>query len=349
MKYSRILIHTLLWLSYFLILVYTSSQVLEIDKALILGLRTIALHAFLFYTNTEILIPYIFEKKKYLAYPLLILLLIAITMLVLRLSYEIPVIKEAFVNLRPSKANNSGFRPGILPKWFLSNLVSFMSILFISTLYSLINISRKREEQEMNQKNETLHSELKFLKSQISPHFLFNALNNIYALSFTGSQKTPEMILKLSEMLRYVLYDCNVAKVPLHLELTYIANYIDLQKLKEETEPNIYFNYEAADSNLKIVPLLLIPFIENSFKHSNIENTQLGFIKINLNTQAHILTFYIENSVSKTTQPKDKIGGIGLTNVKRRLELLYPNKHQLSIEHTNDSFSVTLKLDTYEN
>lgn len=348
MNYTRTLIHILLWLSYFLILVYTSSQALELETSIIMGFRTISLHAFLFYANTEILIPQILEKRKYLYYVLSILGLLGLTMLILRISYEIPVIKGAFESMRAMRPNKLP-APEIIPRWFISNLVSFMSILFISTLYSLINISRKKEEQEMAKKNETLQSELKFLKSQISPHFLFNALNNIYALSFTGSEKTPEMILKLSNMLRYGLYDCNESKVPLSLELAYLLNYIDLQKIKEETEPNIRFNYLETNGNLKIDPMMLIPFIENSFKHSKIENSKDGYIRIDLKTEGNKLLFKIENSLPDVTHNKDKVGGIGLINVKRRLELLYPNRHELVVKDLKDKFSVTLELDTYEN
>ena len=208
---------------------------------------------------------------------------------------------------------------------------SFLAILFISTTYWLTIQSRKRKQAETQLKNEHLDSELKFLKSQVNPHFLFNALNNIYSLSYTGSTKAPTMIMKLSEMMRYVLYESNEEKVSLEKEITYITHFIDFQKLKIEGSPNITLEIDNVDSSILLEPMLFIPFIENSFKHSKIEDTKESWIKIKISTQQQEIRFN-----------KDNTGGIGLENVRKRLQLLYPDRHELKITQDEQEFSISL-------
>lgn len=349
MKIPAILIHILLWLAYFLIMVYSMPQAMDLNYSLVLASRNILLHALIFYINTEILIPKLLIQRKYLIYVLSVLGLTLIAILFVKLSYDLPFIREAYESVRPDRPPRRFPGPrNMISRKMIYNLVSFLAILFISTVYSLINISRKKEEQEITRKNEALDSELKFLKNQISPHFLFNALNNIYALSFTGSAKAPEMILKLSNMLRYVLYECNVPKVPLKLELDYLLNYIELQKIKEEAEPDIKFEHSGINEQLKLEPLLLIPFIENSFKHSKIEDSNHGWISIELKTEDKKIFFSVKNSPPVTSYKKDPVGGIGLKNVRRRLELVYPDRHQLVVQENQNEFSIQLILDTHE-
>ncbi|MEZ4930618.1 MAG: histidine kinase [Saprospiraceae bacterium] len=141
-----------------------------------------------------------------------------------------------------------------------------------------------------------LEAELRFLKAQVNPHFLFNALNNIYSLSFTESKKAPEMILKLSDMMSYMLYDCKSEQVKLSAEINYLKNYIDLQQLKKEGELNIDFNIKGNVSNAFISPMLFIPFFENAFKHGNLEDTENGWLKSKLKMENGILDFHIANS-----------------------------------------------------
>lgn len=217
---------------------------------------------------------------------------------------------------------------------------------FLSTFFVYIIRDRELQQKKPDLTNQNLEFEMKFLKSQINPHFLFNALNNVYALSVIKAENTPEMILKLSEMLRFTLYDSESQKVKVERELSYISNYIDFQRLKMDTEPNLTVSMDQCNRELMIEPMLLIPFVENSFKHSHIENTKRGWIKLKIHSLGSMLFFNISNSIMPTMTNRDLPGGIGLENVRKRLELLYPGRFELKIESTTNEHRVQLMIDT---
>jgi len=214
---------------------------------------------------------------------------------------------------------------------------------FAAFVETFLFIQKKDEELILN-RNESLQTELKFLKSQINPHFLFNALNNIYALSVTNSDKTQESIGYLSEMLRYVLYECERPLVPIQKEIQYIENYIQLFCLKSSKKMAIHTQFEIMDPTISIAPMLLIPFIENAFKHSYIEKDPKGFITIRIESNPEEIHFEIDNTYPGTTIQKDEVGGIGLENVKKRLAIVYPNNHVLTINKKSSIFKVKLDV-----
>ncbi|MEZ4921346.1 MAG: histidine kinase, partial [Saprospiraceae bacterium] len=187
-------------------------------------------------------------------------------------------------------------------------------------------------------------AELMFLKSQTNPHFLFNALNNIYTLTVLKSDQAPDNLLKLSGMLRYMLYECKSERVPLEKELEYIKNFTDLYLLKDSRGLNVKTQLDTSRPELPISPMLLIPFVENAFKHSKIEDIEHGWITIDLTTKDDTLQFVVANSKPETAGSKDQQGGIGLQNVQRQLELLYPENHALEILDESDRYQVTLKI-----
>jgi len=221
----------------------------------------------------------------------------------------------------------------------------FIGILFISTLFWIFSDARQRKQHELSLVNQNLLNEMKFLKSQMNPHFLFNALNNIYSLSMLHSVKTPEMVLKLSAMLRYVLYESEEVKVKLGKEVDYIKNFIEFQRIKIEGIPNIHVDIDRADRMQMIEPMLLIPFVENSFKHSKIEDTEHGWISMMLTSDDNSITFEIANSVPSQKAAVDKNSGIGVENVKRRLYHLYPNKHTIDIGMDDKEYRIKLKIE----
>jgi sensor histidine kinase YesM len=191
--------------------------------------------------------------------------------------------------------------------------------------------------------------ELEALKSQINPHFLFNTLNNIYSLSLRKSEKAPEMILKLSDMMRYVLYECSSETVPLEREFQFIRNYIDLERIRHGDHVSISFELNGDPGDNKIGPLLLIPIVENCFKHGLNAQMEKGFVDIRLSVTDHNLTLAASNSITETKALSDMFrgkrrNGIGLENVRKRLNLLYPHQHRLVIDPSANRWMVTLDL-----
>lgn len=229
-------------------------------------------------------------------------------------------------------------------KW-MRHIIPFFLAFLGSTLIEVTRSANRKEKTLIQAEKEKLETEIKFLKSQINPHFLFNALNNIYSLTVIKSDEAPDNLLRLSGMLRYMLYDSNDSKVPLKKEIDYLKNYINLAKLKDSRGLNISLDLDESRPDLLVAPLLFIPFIENAFKHSQIEDLKNGMIKIDLKTKENQLELVVKNSIPKSGFEKDKVGGIGLTNTKQRLNLLYPNKHTLNISEDGNTYSVYLKLD----
>lgn len=187
--------------------------------------------------------------------------------------------------------------------------------------------------------------ELDFLKSQINPHFLFNSLNNIYSLTLQKSDKAPEMVIKLSDLMRYMLYECNVEKNEIEKEIAFMENYIELEKIRHGEQVKIELIKDIRNTSIKIPPLLLIPFIENAFKHGL--NSQFGYswVRMVISTTDKTLAFECENNtLTNNQQIQNTAGGIGIENTKKRLQLIYPERHSLEIEQKNDIFKVTLNI-----
>ena len=203
--------------------------------------------------------------------------------------------------------------------------------------------------QQTNQRlaQENLQAELNFLRAQIHPHFLFNTLNNLYALTLKKSDKAPEVVLKLSDLLNYMLYECNQPKASLSKELELIHNYTELERLRYGDRLHIETKINGDPSSIQVAPMLVLPFVENAFKHGISESATNTWIKIEINIFDQHLQIIVDNS-KETVTTKDEKGyreGIGLKNVRRRLELIYPEKYELEIEDKITSFYVCLDLE----
>lgn len=233
-----------------------------------------------------------------------------------------------------------------------SHLMESLSYNFFSTLWYLgLMLALKLSidwygQQLIIQKItvEKLNAELNFLRAQVNPHFLFNVLNNLYALTLKKSELAPDVVLKLSEMMEYMLYDSNDEKVLLEKEISYLHNYIELERLRFSGAANIVLNSDATLNGEEIAPLLLLPLVENAFKHGLSKQTESSWLRINIGLKGSILSFLIENAKPSSISDK-RNGGIGLINLRNRLELLYPNQHQLEIEDKNNIFSVKLIIE----
>ncbi len=222
-------------------------------------------------------------------------------------------------------------------------------VVLLASGYKLLKLNLKHAQETSNLENKILEAQLKlkeqelnYLKMQIHPHFLFNTLNTMYGFALKKANETPEMILKLSNLLDYLLYKVDKPFVLLTDETNHIKDYIELEKMRFNNSLNIEFNMKNISKNTKIAPMLLLPFIENSFKHGTLKNGILNIIS-NLDCQEGQIHFYIENTYTNDEKLKT---GIGLTNIKKRLDLLYKNKYNLKIDNENSIFKVNLLLNT---
>ena len=226
-------------------------------------------------------------------------------------------------------------------KMILNVFGGIILVLFFATSLKLARDSFTRRQQEKE-------AELKLLKAQLNPHFLFNTLNNLYGLSVIKSDKLPGLMLKLSDLLRYSLYETSAVLVPLEKEIKYLENYISLEKIRLEDKTDIKFEVSGNLSSIKIAPMLFIVFVENAFKHLGILNdgTSSVFVKITENNDE--IHFSCINTIDETETQNHELekgkSGIGLQNAKKRLSLLYADKHQLKIEKKANLYCVNLKL-----
>ncbi|KAA0990123.1 sensor histidine kinase [Dyadobacter aurulentus] len=232
----------------------------------------------------------------------------------------------------------------ILLYWF-PFLIGSISL---GMLIKVVRTIGKRELQEARSQAAHSKSELHLLQSQLSPHFLFNTLNNLYGLSITQHEKIPPLLLKLADLLRYSVYDAGETFVPLKDELAYIENYIEFEKIRIGERLALVTDIEnIADANIKIAPMLLIVFIENAFKHSKNTPDEKIFVNISLKTWNDLILFSVRNSYGKSEAENTILGknsGFGLPNVTKRLELLYPNEHELTIKAEAADYQIALRL-----
>ena len=292
----------------------------------------------LFFINSLILIPDIIKKRQNSwLYLFLIFGLIVVTVIIkLGIALMYPDIILSFTN-REGKVHTTSYTSYIMESFFASGFFVVISSLlkFASDWFSNERIQRSLESQKKDM-------ELQFLKSQLNPHFLFNSLNNIYSLAYQKSDKTADAILKLSEIMRYMIYESNDSWVALSKEVEYVQSYIELQKLRFKDGAAVELTLNGEIDNQHIVPLILISFVENAFKHG-VANDPEDPIRINIIANQKILHFSITNKKSKTN--KDAMGGVGLNNVERRLQLLYPDRYKLNIVNSATHYTSELMLD----
>ncbi|MFD2863247.1 sensor histidine kinase [Mucilaginibacter antarcticus] len=340
-KNWQIFFHAITWLSLiaFCVFIFRDSEDISLRRLFILFGLYGAINISLFYINYLLFIPRFLNRKKYSLYILSVLVTMAAYAIgkycVGLLFVDDVLMHNVMVGTKATRQSIS-FWSYFVSTFFTSILFVFLSIILKFSTDWFLN-----ERIQRDLENQRLSAELAFLKSQINPHFLFNSLNSIYSLAYQHSENTPGAILKLSEIMRYMLYECNDNKVDLSKELQYLQNYIDLQKIRFGNNAQIDYKIDGEVTDQKIVPLLLIAFIENAFKHGIGNDTQSPIIMVISIDKEH-LQFYIENK--KYTNNRDAIGGIGLSNVKRRLDLLYPGKYNLQIRDEIDTYTCELSL-----
>lgn len=282
-----------------------------------------------FYLNAFVLFPGLVYRKKYIFYILSILACLAVLLLqgwLIRSNLAHP--EEGFT-----------FR-----KHAFFNFFVFLFILACSIAYRTIKDKMAADNLAIEKENEFLKTELSLLRSQVSPHFMFNVLNNMVALARKQSDMLEPSLIKLSSLMRYMLYETDEAKVSLEKEEEYLRSYIDLQQQRFGKKVSIHTTFHQTDKNYFIEPMLLIPFVENAFKHGTGMIDQ-AHISIDLKATNNVLRFMVQNKYNpQSEEVKDNASGIGLNNVARRLNLLYRNNHRMQIDKTTEHFTVSLEI-----
>jgi sensor histidine kinase YesM len=285
------------------------------------------------YITNNLLIPFFLYKKKYGLFILLFLMMILISSvikmyIVSQLTHD-PSILSAGGDVKGRIYDN------VIPHFFLVIAGASFKLMF-----DQINLQKKMAELAKDK----AEAELNFLKSQINPHFLFNSLNSVYFLIDKNNSDARQALHKFSDMLRYQLYEANGEKIPIEKEIDYLQDYVHLQQLRKDENYKVQFNCSQEVKNFSIEPLLLIPFVENAFKHISHNAKGDNFVKLDMTRSNGYFEFVVENSCEKGIYTTEQHGGIGMNNVKRRLELLYPGTHQLAIHDGADRFKINLKL-----
>ncbi|GAA4089795.1 sensor histidine kinase [Mucilaginibacter panaciglaebae] len=285
------------------------------------------------YLNLHIFLPKYLAKKRYGAYVSAILFSV-LTYLVIQSLYDYYLY---------------GYIVGPL---YNSNMWESVSYNFFSTLWYLalmlaLKLSLDWYGQQLLIQRitvEKLHAEVDFLRAQVNPHFLFNILNNLYALTLKKSELAPDVVLKLSSMMEYMLYDSNDEKVPLTKELEYLNNYVELERLRFGASAVITFNTGQVGPGQKIAPLLLLPLVENAFKHGLSKQTADSALHISISLHGDTLMAQVENTKPALVSSQYK-GGIGLNNLRKRLELLYQGRHDLQLQDQVTTYKATLRIE----
>lgn len=303
------------------------------------------------YTNLYFLMPRYYHPKQYARYGAWLFLLMLVGGFLSRyLNYLIwiPWDKDHCPIQYAEEGKNF-----FIPLRIIRNSIEFYPIVAVTMLMKLGNNSYKNEKRMREMEQEKFTAELNFLKAQIHPHFFFNTLNSLYALTLKKSEKSPEMVLRLSDLMHYVLYETNAHFVPLETDIKHLKNYIGIEEMRFGDRLELSFQYSGDIAGKLIAPLILLPFVENAFKHSLRNETEKAWIIIDIKVSGNKLYFKAENSCSSNADEpgKDSNGpplhngkGVGLRNVIRRLELNYPGKHELNIDRGDIVFRVDLKL-----
>ena len=310
----------------------------------------LAIYGLLFYVNYLWLMPRFFFKGRRTTYFLaaLVLLIVVCTSLVMTNEYlmlnRIPP-NEMLKFPEGAPKDKGAFHPPIMEFNIFTHISTSILILGFSLGLKLIEKVSRDEKEKKELEKEKLNSELAFLKNQISPHFFFNTLNNIYSLIGIDSDSARDSVLKLSKLMRYPLYESEKGESKLSEELAFLNNYIDLMKLRLNNKVVLTVNFPSDFTDTYLPPLLFIPFVENAFKHG-VSYRSPSFIEIGMEVSENRIRFITRNSIRKSGHlNEEEYSGIGLENVRKRLNLLFPQRHQLTINEKDDVFEVDLVLE----
>jgi two-component system LytT family sensor kinase len=357
-KRNRILLHVFMWLGFavLLFLSYVIGYHLMYFDAVLLTLRMDAVNMIVFYMLFYLLLPKIFSGSKtriimllLLVFPVSIFVWMAATYFISLFYYALGL-EITFGELKDviKKSANQTFLEAVSPKRMLSQTIIIISLLspfcFAKILVEITKLYNKKfqiEREKTALEIQNIQIEKDFLKAQLNPHFLFNTLNNLYGLTVRKDNLAPELILNLSDIMSYTLYESNTEIVRLEKELDFINNYIALEKMRYADDANIQVTIEGQTAGLFVAPLLTFTFIENAFKYGL--KSKNVFVKLDIKIENNTFWFSLEND-SEATENDSDFGGIGVENARKRLELLYPDQYKLEIKRLENSFKVDLKI-----
>ena len=329
----QVLLHLSVWLLIWMLSTAAFIRMLPVGESMLRGGVNTLLMMSLFYANSGLYHRF-FQGQRWQIYFVwaigLMLLVSALRFLInTRFSYDEDV--------------SPYFRPGPLPLLF-GVVVTNAFILLVGFLYESVLARWRRDRRQLELINEQRTAQLQFLRAQINPHFLFNTLNNIYSLAVMRSEKTAPLVMRLSDLLKYVIYEGQDEKVPLSKEVEMLEEYIDLFQLQHEEPQQISFSAEVPPEEIRVEPLLFLPIVENCFKHCDFAENEQAYASLTLRVKDDQLWFEAVNSYNPYSNQKDKTGGVGLENIRRRLALRYPEKHSLELNRENGVFEIRLHL-----
>ncbi len=304
-------------------------------KALQVTLVKVIDLALMVYITNYVLIPYLLYRKRYMLFTIVFIVMITgssfLKMNILGQITNNPALLGLSGNLKARIYDN------VIPHFFL---------VIAGAAFKLVMDHSKMQRQMLEVIKEKSAAELSFLRSQINPHFLFNSLNSVYFLIDKTNPEARKALHKFSDMLRYQLYEMNGDSISIEKEISYLQDYVDLQRLRKDEHYEVAFSCSPEVKDFSIQPLLLIPFVENAFKHISHHKNKVNFIRLQLNMAGRSLHFAVTNSKDAVDKTTEQHGGIGLNNVVRRLALLYPGRHDLQIKEEDEQFSVNLTINT---
>jgi hypothetical protein len=355
----KIVLHVVIWAVLLGLPFYSARRISSDNDFLLVYYVFTIINALIFYSNYLFLVPKLFFQRKRFRYYISALALLVFFYLISDFTSNMVFgYLQDKNNERSMKSPDSnGMRqpPRQPPGGILAirlppgnaHIFGYMSsalfMVFLSLGLRVFERQNKIEQRQEELEKEKLNSELALLKNQISPHFFFNTLNNIYSLAGINAEDSQKAIHKLSKLMRYLLYESEHGNTMLSNEIEFMNNYIDLMKLRMSDKVSLEVNFPEQRGPLSIPPLLFIPFIENAFKHG-ISYRNNSFIKINLRVNKQQIEFSCSNSVNKADAAENGNSGIGLENVKKRLNLLFPGKHELKISTASGVFNILLNI-----
>jgi two-component system, LytTR family, sensor kinase len=322
--------HTIFWVIYYLFVCLYQVR----GGVYILLTGPLLVQIAIIYFNIYILVPRLLFKKKYVQYALSILLMGAVATIMTLLIHKLYA--ELGSNAYKSMLTFNGKRMAV-------DFMDFIYLLSMATGIKFVKDWIVNQQLMQEKEKQYLETELNFLKSQIQPHFFFNTLNNLYSLTLKKSDLAPEIVLKLSELMSYMLYDSNAPLVPLTKEIAYLQNYLDVEQLRFGQRLSVSFDIEGPMEEVNIPPMILILFIENSFKHGVKNTISRIYIDISLKVEKGFLFFHIKNPLPDAGLSSEN-PGIGLKNGRRRLDLLYGKDYSLDVLVKDRTFLVSLKI-----